>query len=549
MKQVTIMCRVSSDEQAKGYSLDDQLEKLTNYCTRKGYEIVHVIREDHSAKSFDRPEWKKWIDLVKKKKLPSTEILFTSWDRFSRDLVGALNMIKYLRGIGVAPQSIEQPIDYDIPENLFMLAIYLTNPDVDNQRRSIKIRGGIRQGLKQGRWARSAVLGYKRAKDGSDRSTIVPDPEKAWIIETIFDQFTNGIPQVEIRKELAKKGAIVSKNNLSKILRRNIYMGKITIPAHEDEAERIIDGIHEPLISEAQFLKAQQLLNNFKLRNKRAPKYMKLREDFPLRGLLKCNHCEETLTASSSRGKLGKRYAYYHCNHCKQQRESSETVHQAFNQLLKSIEIDSDAHDLYTAILANLMGESQEKGKLEAKNLKVQLEKITQRIENMQDLMLDGKLDSDEYVSIKTRYSGQIIDLKEKIKTLSMDNTEVKRLTTSSLNFFTNLTAAYENATIHLKHKIVGSIFPELIKFDGEKCRTPKINSVLELFSSFNGGLGENEKGQLTQFCQLSPSVERGGFEPPLRFRKHAFQACAFNHSATSPDNCHENTKISNDEA
>ena len=29
--------------------------------------------------------------------------------------------------------------------------------------------------------------------------------------------------------------------------------------------------------------------------------------------------------------------------------------------------------------------------------------------------------------------------------------------------------------------------------------------------------------------------AERVGFEPTLRFRKHAFQACAFNHSATSP--------------
>ena len=196
--------------------MDDQLEKLTNYCTRKSYEIVHEIREDHSPKSFDRPEWKKWIDLVKKKKLPSTEIIFTSWDRFSLDLVGALNMIKYLGGIGVGPQS----INYDIPENLFMLAIYLTNPDADNQRRSIKIRGGIRQGLKQGRWVRSAVLGYKRAKDGSDRTTIIPDPEKAWIIETVFNEFTNGITQEEIRKQLAKKGAIVSKNNLSKVLQR-----------------------------------------------------------------------------------------------------------------------------------------------------------------------------------------------------------------------------------------------------------------------------------------------------------------------------------------
>jgi hypothetical protein len=30
--------------------------------------------------------------------------------------------------------------------------------------------------------------------------------------------------------------------------------------------------------------------------------------------------------------------------------------------------------------------------------------------------------------------------------------------------------------------------------------------------------------------------ADRGGFEPPIRYERiHAFQACAFNHSATCP--------------
>ena len=30
--------------------------------------------------------------------------------------------------------------------------------------------------------------------------------------------------------------------------------------------------------------------------------------------------------------------------------------------------------------------------------------------------------------------------------------------------------------------------------------------------------------------------AERGGFEPPIRYKRiHTFQACAFDHSATSP--------------
>src|SRR3546814_1549214 len=45
-------------------------------------------------------------------------------------------------------------------------------------------------------------------------------------------------------------------------------------------------------------------------------------------------------------------------------------------------------------------------------------------------------------------------------------------------------------------------------------------------------------------FCLFWTALEelladRGGFEPPIRYsRIHAFQACAFNRSATCPDPC-----------
>ena len=47
---VIIYCRVSSDEQAEGTSLDVQEERLMNYCERKGYTVVDVPhREDESG--------------------------------------------------------------------------------------------------------------------------------------------------------------------------------------------------------------------------------------------------------------------------------------------------------------------------------------------------------------------------------------------------------------------------------------------------------------------------------------------------------------------
>ena len=117
-------------------------------------------------------------------------------------------MVQYLKGKKVIPQSIEQPIDYNIPENLFMLAIYLANPDVDNQRRSIKVKGGIRQGLKQGRWARRPFYGYMSAKNAEGSHIIVPDPIKAPIVREIFERVNKGDSQKEIREDLKARDII-----------------------------------------------------------------------------------------------------------------------------------------------------------------------------------------------------------------------------------------------------------------------------------------------------------------------------------------------------
>ena len=537
MKRVAIMCRVSSDEQAKGYSLDDQRERLMQYCQRNNLEIVYEIKEDHSAKSFNRPEWNKWLALVKSKNLLVDEILFTSWDRFSRDLLGALTTIKMLREtVHVIPQSIEQPINYDIPENLFMLAIYLANPDVDNQRRSIKIRGGIRQAFKQGRWPRRAVFGYKSGKDHLGKNILIRDPEKAHFITFIFEEVLKGTSQVELRKYLKEKGIHVSRNNMSKILKRELYAGKITIPAYDKEPVKVIEGIHEPLITESTFLKVQQMLyGNKKTRGKSIPKYARMRDDFPLRGVLKCIECDDVMTASFSKGKLGNKYGYYHCNGCKKQRIPMGNVHAAFSDLLEEITIRPEVKKLYTVVLEDLLGGTQTDNKKESENLRKKLAQVEERLVLSQDLMLDGKIDSEDYIQIKARCTGQKDEIKAKIRDFNLTKRDFSNYAKSGLNLLSNLPNTYDRATVRLKQIIVGSIFPELISFDGKKCRTQKLNPVLSLFASIDKGLRENKKGQPKANFQLSPSAERGGFEPPLRYRKHAFQACAFSHSATSP--------------
>ena len=56
-----------------------------------------------------------------------------------------------------------------------MLALYLAIPEIDNDRRSMKIRGGMRVALKDGRWCRVAPRGYRNNRDPLNKPIIVPD--------------------------------------------------------------------------------------------------------------------------------------------------------------------------------------------------------------------------------------------------------------------------------------------------------------------------------------------------------------------------------------
>lgn len=58
---VILYCRVSTDEQADGCSLEVQENYLKCFCSNHGYNIVGIYKDDYSAKHYDlrRPEFKK----------------------------------------------------------------------------------------------------------------------------------------------------------------------------------------------------------------------------------------------------------------------------------------------------------------------------------------------------------------------------------------------------------------------------------------------------------------------------------------------------------
>jgi len=68
-KKAVIMSRVSSHDQSRNYSLGAQEEALNRYCDKNNISIVKKIREDHSAKDFNRPEFQNVLSDLKHKRI------------------------------------------------------------------------------------------------------------------------------------------------------------------------------------------------------------------------------------------------------------------------------------------------------------------------------------------------------------------------------------------------------------------------------------------------------------------------------------------------
>lgn len=119
MSVADLYIRVSTDEQAdKGYSQRNQEEVLKRYCDHHNIMVRKVVFEDHSAKTFNRPRWKELLTYLKKSRGRGVDkILFTKWDRFSRNAGDAYQMINTLRNLDIEPQANEQPLDLNIPED------------------------------------------------------------------------------------------------------------------------------------------------------------------------------------------------------------------------------------------------------------------------------------------------------------------------------------------------------------------------------------------------------------------------------------------------
>jgi hypothetical protein len=97
------------------------------------------------------------------KKRPSREennILFVKWDRFSRNIEYAYEMIGVFIKHSTVAMTIDQPIDFSVPESIVMLTVYLSIPEAEKQLRGRKYFKWNPEIEMLGRYPSKASIGF-----------------------------------------------------------------------------------------------------------------------------------------------------------------------------------------------------------------------------------------------------------------------------------------------------------------------------------------------------------------------------------------------------
>jgi site-specific DNA recombinase len=486
LRRVVIYTRVSTSEQAdRGYSLREQEARLRAYCAREGLSVVAHFQDDASAKSFDRPGFTRLLALIEEARSDLDAVLVVKWDRFSRDATGALAMIQRLDRAGVAVQAIEQPIDPQVPEQLLMLAIYVAAPEVENRRRSMATRAGMRRAMLEGRYVNVPPKGYVKAYDAQGKYLMAPGEGAAFVSEAFRAVAAHPERPVDhARQALAARGFRCSANQFLLLLRNPIYTGRIIVPADGKEPEQEVEGLHEPLVDAATFAAVQRRLS---AGSRTRTAHRRFVPELPLRGTLRCPDTGAVLSGSASKSRHGYAVWYYHGKGAGAYRIQARSANAAFEAHLDEVRLAPPVARLLRAIADERAAAGAADVRRAADRARLALEASERKLLEVDTRFLDGALSEDSYA----RLLGHYRRLRDEAALALLDaegqaeSHEAPALAYAAA-VLEDLPGVWRRATPEARAAVLGSIWPSGICIVQQRVRTLGDDCLIGLL----GGIG-----------------------------------------------------------
>jgi site-specific DNA recombinase len=353
--------------------------------------------------------------------------------------------------------------------------------EFDNNVRTERSKGGMMEKVKKGVWVWQAPLAYYRPYQGSN---IAPETATAPYIRTMFEEYAKGTytflalaNHISERGFRTKSNKPISMQQVEKILKNPLYCGRIKVWGLD------IQGDFEPIVSEELFEKCQKGYRRDYAKARRSLQ----NADFPLRRFCTCTECQTSLTGSTSRGRMGVKYPYYH--HHKQgcskaQSIPKEAFEQLFVEYLDELTPSGKYEKMFKAIVMDIWHSNYKKLNENNVRVRAELDSLEQERLKIFELHRASKYTDDEFLEQK-----EVITKRVRQKQRLLEDNHLEEFNMEeALNYCFDYVRETSKNWLRLKNtnynrlmRFQKQIFPEKITFDGEKFGTTKLDIVYKL--------------------------------------------------------------------
>lgn len=344
-----LYCRVSTDEQAReGISLQEQQERLRAYCRAMGIrgEIRLFVDDGYSAKSMERPELKRLLEIVKAGAV--SKIMVTKLDRMSRKLLDLLNLIDLLHEYGVSFASISESFDTHTPAGRLTLQVLGAVAEFERERIRERVFENMLHAAGTGKWLTQSPYGYNL----QDKMLVI-NVQEAAVVRRIFDFYLHhGWGYFSIAKILNEEG-IPSRQRkewsvraIKLLLSNPVYKGtlvwnrldssKAKRKTKDPEEWVVVEDCLPAIIERDKWEQVRKRMSTVQIAPRAA------NSPHLLGGLLRCGNCGSGMSIGFS-GSVKKRYRVYRCSAnknkgvCTAKQYRADDVEQSFKEGLASL--------------------------------------------------------------------------------------------------------------------------------------------------------------------------------------------------------------------
>lgn len=249
--------RVSSEEQAEGYSVEAQKHAIMQWAALNGYHLDRFFIDVKSGRNDKRPEFRKATRWVINS--AADGLVVHKIDRFARNLADLLFYINTIQQADKWLYSVCEPfVNDNSPLSKMLVSIMGALAQYYSDNLSTEVKKGQAQMVRNGIYPGGRLpFGYYRPTP----DTILPHPEYGSLVTTAFSVFSKGSHTLKAwREEARRQGAPQSMGIQSwlNIFRNRFYLGEFTWRKSRYK------GNHPPLTNETIFKLVQDHLDRGK---------------------------------------------------------------------------------------------------------------------------------------------------------------------------------------------------------------------------------------------------------------------------------------------